>query len=340
MSLSAWIDDAAVRPFHAPELGHPVALSALLGHAPMRFDVERRAVEAALAPPLGQVEASTSVCWTAGACAGELILPTRIIREVLRSVEPSLRELPASAVAALLLELALAGPLGHLEAALGETVRLVDVKQAVPAPDQLRIGLDCAYDGEPFIGCLLLPHDAVPVLQRLVRQRRTGLAAEPPLMLAIRLGLARLDLTTLRSLTPGDAVLIERPAEGLAAVVVGERRVALGRLAGTKLTLEASPQPAGAIGLEDWTMANDSFGGIDPEDASLDELQITLVFELGRKTATLAEVRGLAKGHVIELGPLAEQQVSVLANGRRIGQGELVQVGEAMAVRLTRLALG
>lgn len=340
MSLSAWVDGAAVRLFRAPELGYPVAVSALLGHVPMHFDVERRSVEVALAPPLEQVENSTSIGWTAGTFAGELMLPTRTIRDVLRSVEPLLHELPVSAVSALLLELALAGPLSRLEAALGETVRLVDVKQAAPAPDQLRVGLDCAYDGEPFAGCLLLPHDAVPVLQRLARQRRTGPTVEPPLVLAVRLGLARLDLTTLRSLAPGDAVLVERPAEGRAAIVVGERRVALGHLTGTKLTLEAAPQPARAIGLEDWTMADDPLGGIDPEDASLDELRITLVFELGRKTATLAEVRGLAKGHVIELGPLAEQQVSVLANGRRIGQGELVQVGEAMAVRLTRLAPG
>ena len=79
---------------------------------------------------------------------------------------------------------------------------------------------------------------------------------------------------------------------------------------------------------------------LQPMDMAVDGLQVTLVFELARRAVTLREASALTAGTVLELGPVAQQRVSVLAGGRRIGEGELVQVGEAMAVRLTRINAG
>ena len=78
--------------------------------------------------------------------------------------------------------------------------------------------------------------------------------------------------------------------------------------------------------------------GVEPPDAAMDDLQVSLVFELGRRPATLAELCGLAAGQVLDVGRDLSGPVDILANGRRIGEGELVRVGDALAVRILRLA--
>ena len=68
----------------------------------------------------------------------------------------------------------------------------------------------------------------------------------------------------------------------------------------------------------------------------MDELPVRLVFEAGRAEVPLGELGQVGPGHVFAL-PGAAGLVHILANGRRIGQGELVQVGEGAGVRVLRL---
>ncbi len=75
-------------------------------------------------------------------------------------------------------------------------------------------------------------------------------------------------------------------------------------------------------------------GSYDPADADVTELRVTLVFEFGRRMATLAEVAAFGPGSVLETGGGPDQSVDVLANGRRIGRGTVVLVGGAFAVQL------
>jgi type III secretion protein Q len=70
------------------------------------------------------------------------------------------------------------------------------------------------------------------------------------------------------------------------------------------------------------------------EQSALDAIEITLVFEVGRVALTLPEVRALAPGRLLPLPGGAAPRVDVLANGRRLGTGEIVRVGEELAVRL------
>ncbi len=75
----------------------------------------------------------------------------------------------------------------------------------------------------------------------------------------------------------------------------------------------------------------------DPVESELAELRVTLVFELGRRMATLSEIAALGPGSVIETGGGPDQSVDVLANGRRIGRGIIVSVGGSLAVQLHRI---
>jgi len=374
--------------FEPRPLPYAVGLSTLLAHADFGFEAEGVPVQGRLvAPAAGEAPPLATLRWTLGAVAGELVLPARVTARLLHAVEPAPRGEIDGATAALLLELALAEPLGRLEAACSEAVRLVEVvpSASVPDPEGFVIGIAGLFDGESFMGSLRVPNAAMGLFRRLAASL-PALAApiNPPVALAVRVGVARIGMGLLRSLEPGDAVVLEQPAEARVVVAIGENLVALGRFDGSRVILDAQPRPAAATAMEIWTMSesagsesagsesagsesagsesagsesagSESAGsenagseragsgsmdatGVAPQDASLQDLQVTLVFELARRSATLREVQALVPGHVIELGPLAEQRVSVLANGVRIGEGEIVRVGDVTAVRLTRIA--
>lgn len=65
---------------------------------------------------------------------------------------------------------------------------------------------------------------------------------------------------------------------------------------------------------------------------------VTLEFELGTLTLPLGELSSLKPGYVFQLpGKLEEARVVIRAGGRRVGQGELVAVGDVLGVQVTAL---
>ncbi len=71
--------------------------------------------------------------------------------------------------------------------------------------------------------------------------------------------------------------------------------------------------------------------------ASVSEVPVHLVFELGRTEIPVAELESLQAGYVFDLGKPLSQTVDILANGHRVGTGELVRLGETIGVRVSRL---
>ena len=77
------------------------------------------------------------------------------------------------------------------------------------------------------------------------------------------------------------------------------------------------------------------------EDTSLAELPVRLAFEVDRFEVPLAELQGMGPGFVLPLTPNLERgEVRILANGRSIGRGELVRLGDRgpLGVRVLRLS--
>lgn len=72
------------------------------------------------------------------------------------------------------------------------------------------------------------------------------------------------------------------------------------------------------------------------DDAALEDLPVALAFEVGRKAMPLGEIRQLTAGAVVQLDTTG-QAVDILANGRRVGQGEMVRIGESLGVRVIRM---
>lgn len=69
----------------------------------------------------------------------------------------------------------------------------------------------------------------------------------------------------------------------------------------------------------------------------LDQLDINMVFEIGRKEINLGDLRAIQPGFVIDLEQPLEKPVSIRANGKLIGRGELVQVEDSLGVRFLEL---
>jgi flagellar motor switch protein FliN/FliY len=67
------------------------------------------------------------------------------------------------------------------------------------------------------------------------------------------------------------------------------------------------------------------------------DVRISVSVEVGRIQMSLRQVMALGPGSVIELQQSASEPVGIFANGRCIGRGEIVVVGDQFGVRITEL---
>lgn len=72
-------------------------------------------------------------------------------------------------------------------------------------------------------------------------------------------------------------------------------------------------------------------------DATLDELPLELICQVGQLRLTLADLRGLGEGSVLPLNANPPGQVELLLNDRRVALGELIRLGDGLGVRLLRV---
>lgn len=68
----------------------------------------------------------------------------------------------------------------------------------------------------------------------------------------------------------------------------------------------------------------------------LSNLPVRLVFEVGRRTIPLDELKSLQEGFVFELMNPPSKPVTIRANGQIIGSGELLQIGDRVGVRVAK----
>ena len=90
----------------------------------------------------------------------------------------------------------------------------------------------------------------------------------------------------------------------------------------------------------EWSMGNPTefSGPAGLHDSDLDDLPVRLVFEVGRVELSLGELQRLAPGALVPLGRPLEEPLDIMANGRRLGRGTLVQIGDSLGVRIVSLA--
>lgn len=308
----------------------------------------------AIVPPPPPPRDALALTLRVGPARARLAVPAPLAAALLAGLAPAL---PGDAgLAALALELALEPAVAQLERLLGEPVRLDAQEHDAASPD---LGPDGGGDeATEVIGLALQgPDGAGQVLLHLPGPLADRLAAalarlavpdgDPPwlqLPVCLRLAATSLTLAELRSLAPGDALLPGhgRPGQGQAVAVLAERWAWPTQLSASRLAIAGPRRVARETTMEPFTMPELPRPELPrPEpapDASLDELPIRLVFEVARLDLTLAEIRALAPGQVLDLGREPDRMLSILANGRRIGEAELVRVGDTLAARITALS--
>lgn len=72
-------------------------------------------------------------------------------------------------------------------------------------------------------------------------------------------------------------------------------------------------------------------------ESELDAIPVKVVFELGRIELTVDELRRLAPGVVAPLTRPLDEAFDIVANGKKIGHGVPVRIGDRLGVRITRV---
>lgn len=70
---------------------------------------------------------------------------------------------------------------------------------------------------------------------------------------------------------------------------------------------------------------------------NLEKLPLQVVVEVGRLKMTLEEVSSLSTGSLIEMGVNVDDGVDLVVNGKKIGKGDLVKIGDKLGVRITKI---
>jgi type III secretion protein Q len=75
----------------------------------------------------------------------------------------------------------------------------------------------------------------------------------------------------------------------------------------------------------------------DASPVTLDKIPVHVTFDLGERRLTLAELKALQPGQVLDLGRPLTAPVNVRANGALVGRGELVEIDGALGVAIVEL---
>ncbi|MFB4392304.1 MULTISPECIES: type III secretion system cytoplasmic ring protein SctQ [unclassified Pseudomonas] len=246
----------------------------------------------------------------------------------------------ASLASALLLEQALLPLIEPLEQGLGLTLQVLERPPETPsnlAPLQLELCV--SLDGTPLP--VQLRSDAsgwavlLDALDRHIAPAPLDLGALP-LLLQVDAGEAGLTLAELRSLLPGDVVMLEPWAEAQVRLHLAGQLMLRAQRDGQRLRLLETPNVLAVV--KEQPMSDVEVGA-DGLDSSLDELQLKLVCQVGSVELSFAQLRELGVGSVLELAPRMHDGVDLMINGRRVGQGQLVKVGDGLGVRVLSFAV-
>jgi type III secretion protein Q len=318
---------------------------------------DRTTIAASWPPESGDVSGRYLLELTVDGAPGALILPSSLIKALIAKLDPAqgLDGLNPHQ-RALLLELAVADELSALEASIGSRLSIIAVRAAGNEQSvAVSLFFNIAVDG--LASCAaelqLPPRDAARFAQCLDRAasrptRAAGgmedAAIGVPVAVAVRVAATTCSVGEIATLSPGDIVMADdsRRQPHTAVAVVGEHLAAPVELTAAGAQIIALPVPIRGS-LWEWSMENGNGNGGNraPADlkqkTDLDDIPVKLLFELGRVELSLAEIRKLAPGALVAVPRPLDESVDIVANGRRIGRGSLVQIGSNIGVRITRL---
>ncbi len=195
-------------------------------------------------------------------------------------------------------------------------------------------------EGELWVDELGLGFLAAVVRQVDIEKRAMSAFDDVPVRLSLDVGWTDLSFATFRQLEKRDLILLDD------CWVVPDGRIFL--RAGRQVGLPAEIEGARIVitGQLEEIMYDDADDDQDDDndnesetEKTLDGIQMRISFDLGQRSMTLGELRKLSPGYVFELGRPVRSAVNIRANGKLIGEGELVDVDGQIAVSILNLSL-
>ncbi len=152
-----------------------------------------------------------------------------------------------------------------------------------------------------------------------------------PVPVRFMVGLTDLPIDVFEGLKRRDVILLDESWIGPDADAIvanfGQRYAAAAAINGRTITLTEELEVMMDLDIEH-----------DPsEGEGLGKLSVRLSFDLGERPIALAELMHLGPGHVFDLGRDVRKAVTIRANGRTIGEGEIVDVDGQIGVVVLRL---
>ncbi len=276
--------------------------------------------------------------------AGFLFLESGLVEKIVARLAPDSLENFTGKSAALLLELALVDAIGRIEQVLGRMISLVGVERPpvspilTPASGLMAIEATVVVDQVSTRARLDLCKDGIELLQKLLialpfkRLRINSF----PIPISFEVGRAVLSLAELRSLELGDAIILGRDKSAVdeVSVVVSDFLCARAKRNGCRISL-LEPLSRRERAMNNGKVLDNSKAANDAID--LEEMEVGIAFEIGRKTVTISELETFSPGYIFELCPDIMTQVDITSQGRRIGRGEIVEIGDKIGVRLIEI---
>ena len=277
-----------------------------------------------------------------GPWAGKLVLPAGMLQPLLqrRGVVGNVTDL-TPLQRSILLEHLLAGLLNELEAAIARPIRFDWLDQV--AEFDVILPWVIQLEDFPRHAELHLSTGAARALGQFINKfpgDDPG-ALAPSIVFPIQLcaGTQSLTVSELKSLHPGDVILCGEPPGTDTFAILSDRFFAPTRTDGDNHVLDAAWKPLNQTQeslMKSQTKIDTATTPGDPDQ--FEDLPVQLVFEIGRCELPLSEIRKLGEGSIVPTAPGTANAVNILANGRLVGNGELVKIGAGIGVRVLRLS--
>ncbi|UXN58295.1 type III secretion system cytoplasmic ring protein SctQ [Phyllobacterium zundukense] len=240
----------------------------------------------------------------------------------------------------ILVEHMLSEQLAQLEAILGHPIRFGEQKELADSDVVLPWVID--FDDFPRNAELHLGREAARALGQALRQARPGHGAELVAVLAFPIQLCAgtqvVTVSELQELRSGDVILRRESSEANPFAILSRRFFAFIRADRQEHRLTSGWKPL-AKNWEHSTMSESTSNASGAAGfEQIEDLPVDLVFEIGRCELPLSEIRKLGEGSVLPVAASTTSAVNILANGRLVGNGELVKIGAGLGVRVLRLS--
>lgn len=344
-------DRNAIRPLDLPQVRpQAVTRNCRLARARMPFALTQ-GVDCVLvpdgAPDWEGAGQPVDIAFTIRGQLGYLTTVMPVVQALLDRADIRLRpdQLDAE-LAAMLIETVLSERIEALEREVGGDIALLNLDRETERASMATLSFEILMTdiGIVYPGMI---HASAPLLSHLARlwERQPPLPRDHGdlcLTVACRVGFTDLSPGALKALGVGDAMMFDRVAvQGGALVVIAEALHATAQFDEQGyLTLSEPFRPPERYALGDFLMSenDDSDRPVQAiTDSDINDLPVRLVFEVGRKDLALEELRSMGVGGLVPLDRPASSAVQIFANGRRIGAGEMVMIGEQLGVRVTQL---